>query len=193
MTHPSKACRDELIHRLRHTPQDAHIATLIHQLELDQPADLNREGDYLAGIWELRWSSSEQPWLQQSAFLENLQVLDPSQQRGCNILRLRGPLQNAGSIRVEASLNRVDHQRIQIEFTRGGWMPPPLFGLNRMALMRSVKQTFPAWLDITVLDETLRVCRGNAGTTFALLRTKQNLPVNDFFNTRRDTNQSSVT
>jgi len=33
-----------------------------------------------------------------------------------------------------------------------------------------VKQRFPAWLDITVLDEQLRVCRGNAGTLFALLR-----------------------
>lgn len=144
MTHPSKACRDELIHRLRHTPQDAHIATLIHQLELDQPADLNREGDYLAGIWELRWSSSEQPWLQQSAFLENLQVLDPSQQRGCNILRLRGPLQNAGSIRVEASLNRVDHQRIQIEFTRGGWMPPPTLWLEQDGAHALCQANFPS-------------------------------------------------
>jgi hypothetical protein len=33
-----------------------------------------------------------------------------------------------------------------------------------------VSQSFPAWLDITVLDEELRVCRGNAGTVFALLR-----------------------
>jgi hypothetical protein len=33
-----------------------------------------------------------------------------------------------------------------------------------------VQQPFPAWLDITVLDGELRVCRGNAGTLFALLR-----------------------
>jgi len=26
------------------------------------------------------------------------------------------------------------------------------------------------WLDITVLDDELRICRGNAGTVFALLR-----------------------
>jgi hypothetical protein len=36
--------------------------------------------------------------------------------------------------------------------------------------LRSVNQSFPAWLDITVLDQHLRVCRGNAGTLFALTR-----------------------
>ena len=33
-----------------------------------------------------------------------------------------------------------------------------------------MQQSFPAWLDITVLDDELRICRGNAGTVFALLR-----------------------
>jgi len=33
-----------------------------------------------------------------------------------------------------------------------------------------VEQSFAAWLDITVLDTDLRICRGNAGTVFALLR-----------------------
>lgn len=46
--------------------------------------------------------------------------------------------------------------------------------------MRDVKQSFPAWLDITVLDKQLRICRGNAGTTFALLR-RDDLPLDDFF------------
>jgi hypothetical protein len=36
--------------------------------------------------------------------------------------------------------------------------------------LRNVNQSFPAWLDITVLDANLRVCRGNAGTLFALTR-----------------------
>ena len=44
--------------------------------------------------------------------------------------------------------------------------------------MRQVQQSTPAWLDITVLDEQLRVCRGNAGTTFALLR-RNDLNLND--------------
>jgi hypothetical protein len=41
-----------------------------------------------------------------------------------------------------------------------------------------VQQSFPAWLDITVLDDELRICRGNAGTVFALLR-RRDLPLQD--------------
>jgi hypothetical protein len=36
--------------------------------------------------------------------------------------------------------------------------------------LAAVRQSFPAWLDITVLDQELRICRGNAGTVFALVR-----------------------
>jgi len=46
--------------------------------------------------------------------------------------------------------------------------------------MRKVQQSTPAWLDITVLDEQLRICRGNAGTTFALLK-RNDLNLNTFF------------
>ncbi|MFN7677638.1 MAG: PAP/fibrillin family protein [Cyanobacteriota bacterium] len=44
--------------------------------------------------------------------------------------------------------------------------------------MRQVRQSFPAWLDITVVDGDLRLCRGNAGTVFALLR-RSDLRVED--------------
>ena len=43
-----------------------------------------------------------------------------------------------------------------------------------------MNQSFPAWLDITVLDDDLRVCRGNAGTLFALVR-RPELRLEDFF------------
>ena len=39
----------------------------------------------------MRWSSSKQPWLKQTAGLENLQALDPEQGHGGNLLRLRAP------------------------------------------------------------------------------------------------------
>ena len=48
--------------------------------------------------------------------------------------------------------------------------------------MRKVQQNTPAWLDITVLDQQLRICRGNAGTTFALLR-RDDLSLDDLFDT----------
>jgi len=43
-------------------------------------------------------------------------------------------------------------------------------GLGQIKLLRDVQQSFPAWLDITVLNQQLRICRGNTGTTFALLK-----------------------
>ena len=85
-----------------------------------------------------------------------------------------------GGISVQADLKQVSDQRVAVSFRRGGWVGPRLFGSNRLELMRDVKQSFPAWLDITVLDKQLRICRGNAGTTFALLR-RDDLPMDDFF------------
>ena len=142
-------------------------------LDLADPAALAQ----LEGVWELRWSSSSQPYLAVTPWLENLQLLAPSQGRGMNLLRLNGPLAALASIVVEASVS-VDSpacepgpplQRVRVQFRRGGWLGPSI-GSSRLQLLRSVQQPFPAWLDITVLDAELRVCRGNAGTLFALLR-----------------------
>jgi len=174
--------RDQIIALLKKEPNSERIASLVAELERQQPADLTQQAAQLGGVWELRWSSSSQPWLKQSPWLENLQVLDLEQQRGCNLLRLRGPLQDVGAIRVEASLKIVDHKRVQIQFQKGGWIGPRLFGAKRLSLMRAVTQSFPAWLDITVLDDQLRICKGNAGTTFALLRLEQHNPISDYFN-----------
>ena len=160
---------DRLIHLLKEQPASSEIQGLVSTLEQEQPADLNVDGPLLRGVWELRWSSSKQPWLRQAPWLENLQILDPDQGRGRNCLKLAGPLGALASIQVEAALELVSDKRVEVRFQRGGWKGPQL-GRLRLQLMREVNQSFPAWLDITVLDQELRICRGNAGTTFALLR-----------------------
>ncbi len=91
-----------------------------------------------------------------------------------NLLRLSGPLASLAGIAVEASIAVVQteqppSQRVEVRFRRGGWLGPTL-GANRLQWLRSVNQSFPAWLDITLLDADLRMCRGNAGTLFALTR-----------------------
>jgi hypothetical protein len=91
-----------------------------------------------------------------------------------NLLRLSGPMASMAGIAVEASIEvmpaeQPPSQRVQVCFRRGGWLGPPIAG-SRLQWLRSVNQSFPAWLDITVLDQHLRVCRGNAGTLFALTR-----------------------
>ncbi|MFM9102688.1 MAG: PAP/fibrillin family protein, partial [Cyanobium sp.] len=144
---------------------------LCQELERSQPADLAAPGalELLEGVWELRWSSSRQPYLAVGPWLENLQLLAPSQGRGMNLLRLPGGLAPLAGIAVEAAISVENNPRVEVRFQRGGWLGPPLGG-GRLQLLRTVQQSFAAWLDITVLDQDLRICRGNAGTLFALLR-----------------------
>jgi len=152
------------------------IPALIEQLEREQPADLRRDLPLVEGVWELRWSSSSLPYLATAPWLANLQVLSPSRGQGMNLLRLAGPLGELAGIAVRAAIAveppatpEDASQRVSVRFERGGWLGPTLGG-QRLRLLREVRQSFPAWLDITVVDQELRVCRGNAGTLFALVR-----------------------
>jgi hypothetical protein len=188
---PAAQARTELLALLRLEPRGAanrqgeRVSQLCQELERAQPADLAAPGalELLEGVWELRWSSSRQPYLAVGPWLENLQLLAPSQGRGMNLLRLPGPLAPLAGIAVEAAIavnpdpvpsgspgpTEAPLQRVQVRFQRGGWLGPQV-GSGRLQLLRGVQQPFPAWLDITVLDQELRLCRGNAGTLFALLR-----------------------
>ena len=179
--------RQELLALLRQEPrgsarrQHPRITALIKALERATPADLKQPETLaqLEGVWELRWSSSQQPYLAVGPWLENLQLLAPSLGRGMNLLRLPGPMAPLAAIAVEASIALETsetegsatecQQRVRVCFERGGWLGPSL-GAGRLQLLRRVQQSFPAWLDITVLDDELRICRGQAGTLFALIR-----------------------
>lgn len=180
---PAQA-RERLLALLHQEPRgvaqrhNAEILQLITTLEREQSADLAQPQslELLEGVWELRWSSSRQPYLAVQPWLENLQLLLPSQGRGMNLLRPSPPFTPLACIAVETAIaiasdgsTTAPLQRVQVRFHRGGWLGPPLGG-KRLQLLRRVQQPFPAWLDITVLDDELRVCRGNAGTLFALLR-----------------------
>lgn len=170
---------DTLIQLLRDHPDDPSISALIQDAESRSDIDLKQQSDLLSGVWELRWSSASQPWLKQAGWLENLQILDPAQGRGMNVLRFNGPLRRLAALTVEAELTTISATRVSVRFRKGGWMGPGLPGGRKIALMKTVNQGFPAWLEITALDDTLRICRGNAGTTFALLR-REDMAVSDF-------------
>jgi hypothetical protein len=171
----TQACREELLDLLRPgSPGQAggRIGALIARLERLQPANLSAQAAQLAGVWELRWSSSSQPYLAVRPWLENLQLLDPASGRALNLLRLAGPLGPVAGIGVQARIAvelEPPHQRVSVCFERGGWLGPR-FGDQRLQLFREVQQGYAAWLDVTVLDDALRVSRGNAGTLFALVR-----------------------
>jgi hypothetical protein len=178
--HPAESAeaspRAELLALLREGGAQERIPELIRQLEQQQPADLRTDAALVEGVWELRWSSSSLPYLATAPWITNLQVLAPSRGQGMNLLRLAGPLGELAGIAVRATIAvepapAPDQpcQRVSVRFEQGGWLGPRL-GDQRLQLLRQVKQSFPAWLDITVVDQELRLCRGNAGTVFALLR-----------------------
>ncbi len=178
-TKPVGDHHDPLVELLRQKPKNPDIKQLIQRVEEEHPADLISSPGLLDGVWELRWSSSQQPWLKPSAGLENLQILDPKQRRGCNLLRLRAPFSALGGVSVQADLQIADSKRVLVRFRQGGWIGAFLPNRQQLRWVRQVQQSSPAWLDITVLDEQLRICRGNAGTIFALLK-RDDLNPSDF-------------
>ena len=169
----------ELIRLLREHPRDDSIPKLVMTTEQESNVDLVKSWKLLTGVWELRWSSAKQPWLKQAKWLENIQILDPANSRGMNLLRLAGPLGAVAAVTVEAELSTGSTNRIGVSFRKGGWRGPALPGGRRLELLKAVNQSFPAWLDITALSNELRICRGNAGTTFALLK-RHDMSVSDF-------------
>jgi len=178
MTAPIASARTRLIQLLRSAPGDPQIPELLMQVELEGGVDLTKDVAALEGVWELRWSSSSQPWLKQAPWLDNLQVLDPVNRRGMNLLRLSGPIGALAAVAVQADLAIDGPTRVSVQFRRGGWIGPALPGGWRPKLLARVNQTFPAWLEITALDQQLRICRGNAGTCFTLLR-RNDLKIKD--------------
>ena len=163
-------CTDQLMELLHSDPGNGLIPSLIMQIESNSNVDLESDLLLLKGVWELRWSSSTQPWLKQAPWLENLQVLDPIQQKGMNLLRLSGPIGSLAVIAVEAELSINGENQVGVRFKKGGWIGPSVSNGWRPKLLKNINQSFPAWLDITALDDSLRICRGNAGTCFALLK-----------------------
>lgn len=172
-------CKEQLTNLLQSDPKNYLIPTLIKEFELKSNVDLKNDVSLLKGVWELRWSSSTQPWLKQATWLENLQILDPGQKKGINLLRLSAPIGSVVGIAVEAELSINSSNQVGVQFKRGGWLGPSLGNGWRPKLLTRINQSFPAWLDITGLDDTLRICRGNAGTCFALLK-RPDLALNDW-------------
>ena len=147
-------------------PRDADVIPIFAKLEHDYPCNFENQIDNLTGVWELRWSSSNAPYLQVQPWLDNLQILMPADNRAVNLLKLPAPF---GGIAVVAELQIQPPKRVGVTFIRGGWIGPKL-GLFKPKLLTNIKQEFPAWLDVTVLTNDLRLSRGSNGTLFALIK-----------------------
>ena len=81
---------DDLINLLLKSPNSERIQTIAEQLVIDHNFSFSEDRNDLKGVWELRWSSSNSPFLKYSPFIDNLQILDPFNLNGLNLLKPRG-------------------------------------------------------------------------------------------------------
>ena len=170
----------KLIEVLEHTPKSNQIVELIKLAESESSVDITKQIDLLTGVWELKWSTSNSPFLNYSPLLDNLQILEPERNRGLNLLRTKVFVGKLFSTNILASLEIVDQKRINVSFKKAGITGPKFLG-KKISFLSEIKKTQKGWLDTTVLSPDLRICKGYKGTTFALLKRKD-LSLSEFFN-----------
>ena len=159
---------NKLINLLFKKQKSSEIHNLAKKLEKASKFNIKNDLQTLTGIWELRWSSSSAPFLSYSPLLNNLQILDPNNSLGLNLLKPRGVRSIIGT-GIVAKLNPISKIRIGVKFTYAGVIGPK-FGTRKIKALAKIKKEQKGWLDITYLSKNLRICRGDKGTLFTLVR-----------------------
>ena len=156
---------NDLLNLLLKSPNSESIRTIAEQLEIDHNFSYTKDGNDLQGVWELRWSSSNSPFLKYSPFIDNLQILDPLNLNGLNLLKPRGIKSIIGT-GILIRLNYINEKKIGVKFTHAGVIGPK-FG-KYIKAMKEINNEQLGWLEITYLGNNLRICRGDKGTLFVL-------------------------
>ncbi len=157
---------DELLNLLLKSPNSEKIKAIAEQLEIDHDFSFGKDRNDLQGVWELRWSSSNSPFLKFSPFIDNLQILDPFNLNGLNLLKPRGIKSIIGS-GILIRLFYINEKKIGVKFTHAGFIGPK-FGKRNIKAMTEINNEQLGWLEITYLSNRLRICRGDKGTLFVL-------------------------
>lgn len=167
-----------------------HILSMIEELEDHNPTpEPLLAKDLLNGDWRLLYTSSKTilgldkfPLFQLG---EIYQCIRLNKGKIYNIAEIIGIPFLEGLVSVAASYDVVSHKRINVNFERS------IFGLQRFVgyispktfieQIENGKKFFPfdfpinnqqqkGWLEITYLDEDLRLGRGNEGNVFVLVK-----------------------
>ena len=154
-------------------PNSNKIKNIAEELEKESTFSLGKDVEKLKGIWELRWSSSKAPFLNYSPLVDNLQILDPLNLDGLNLLKPRGINAVMGT-GIVAKLKSLNETKIGVSFTHAGIIGPYI-GIRKINALTKIKKEQKGWLEITFLSKDLRICRGDKGTLFILRRLKDNI------------------
>ena len=155
------------------SPKTKMIKNIAEELEKESKFTLSKDIERLKGIWELRWSSSKAPFLNYSPLVDNLQILDPLNLNGLNLLKPRGINSIIGT-GIVAKLSSLNEKKIGVSFTHAGIIGPYI-GIRKINALTKIKKEQKGWLEITFLSKDLRICRGDKGTLFILRRIKDNM------------------
>ena len=163
----------ELLDLILSSPKTKKIKNMAEELEKESKFTLSNDVEKLKGIWELRWSSSKAPFLNYSPLVDNLQILDPLNLNGLNLLKPRGINSIIGT-GIVAKLSSLNEKKIGVSFTHAGIIGPYI-GIRKINALTKIKKEQKGWLEITFLSKNLRICRGDKGTLFILRRIKDNI------------------
>lgn len=168
------------------------ILTIVEQLEDHNPTvnPLSAK-DQLNGNWRLLYTTSKTLLGLDRVPLVKLgqiyQYISVKNNKIYNIAEILGLPLLEGLITVTANFTSVSHKRIKVNFERS------IIGLQRLlnyqnptqfiSLLETGKNFLPLdfkinnergqpWLEITYLDDNLRISRGNEGNVFILTKTK---------------------
>ena len=169
---------DDLLNLLLKSPNSESIRTIAEQLEIGHNFSFSKNRNDLKGVWELRWSSSNSPFLKYSPFIDNLQILDPFNLNGLNLLKPRGIRSIIGT-GILIRLYYINEKRIGVKFTHAGVIGPK-FGIKNIKAMKEINNEQLGWLEITYLSNNLRICRGDKGTLFVLRKINSPTLFNNF-------------
>lgn len=163
----------QLLDLILSSPKTRKIKNMAEELEKESKFILNMDIEKLKGVWELRWSSSKAPFLDYSPLVDNLQILDPLNLNGLNLLKPRGINSIIGT-GIVAKLSSLNEKKIGVSFTHAGIIGPYI-GIRKINALTKIKKEQKGWLEITFLSKNLRICRGDKGTLFILRRIKDNI------------------
>ena len=158
----------KLLKILIEKPNSKDISSMAIKLESNSNFNLKSDIEKLKGIWELRWSSSNAPFLSYSPLIDNLQILNPSKSNAMNLLKPRGVNGIIGT-GIVAELYPLNEIKVGVKFTHAGLIGPNI-GFTKLKALTKIKKEQKGWLDITYLSKNIRICRGDKGTIFTLIR-----------------------
>ena len=129
---------DDLLNLLLKSPNSESIQTIAEQLEIDHSFSFSKDRNDLQGVWELRWSSSNSPFLKYSPFIDNLQILDPFNLNGINLLKPKRIKSIIGT-GILIRLYYINEKKIGVKFTYAGVIGPK-FGRKNIKGMKKINK-----------------------------------------------------